>query len=155
MTLPLLRAATEGDLAALAALEVEVFGADAWSAAATADELSRADRQVIVSGDGSGQVSGYVVMRSAGDILDLMRIAVRPDHRRRGLGGLLLHAAIDGAASFPDAERILLEVASTNAAAIALYESHGFAVIDRRRGYYRDGVDALIMQLMLAGPPNR
>lgn len=155
MTLPVFRAATDGDLTGLAALEVEVFGAEAWSAAATADELSGADRQVIVSKDQSGRLSGYVMVRAAGDNVDLMRIAVRPDHRRRGLGGLLLRAAIDGAASFPGAERMLLEVAGTNHAAIALYEGHGFAVIDHRRGYYRNGADALVMQLPLAVPPGQ
>jgi ribosomal-protein-alanine N-acetyltransferase len=38
-----------------------------------------------------------------------------------------------------------LEVRSTNRSAIALYSSFGFGRAGRRRGYYRDGTDALIM----------
>ena len=46
----------------------------------------------------------------------------------------------------PEAERMMLEVSEANTAATALYLGHGFAVIDRRRRYYPDGTDALIME---------
>ena len=43
-----------------------------------------------------------------------------------------------------------LEVRPTNAEARALYESFGFRVVGRRRGYYYDtGEDALIMEARL------
>ena len=42
----------------------------------------------------------------------------------------------------------LLEVRASNAAAIAMYQRHlGFATVGRRRGYYADGEDALLMAL--------
>ena len=40
---------------------------------------------------------------------------------------------------------MLLEVSAANAGAIAFYEAHGFARIDVRRRYYRDGSDAVVM----------
>jgi ribosomal-protein-alanine N-acetyltransferase len=44
-----------------------------------------------------------------------------------------------------------LEVRPTNAEARALYESFGFRVVGRRRGYYYDtGEDALIMEARLS-----
>jgi ribosomal-protein-alanine N-acetyltransferase len=42
------------------------------------------------------------------------------------------------------AERATLEVAHTNAAAQALYAGLGFKAIAVRRGYYRNGDDALV-----------
>ena len=45
-----------------------------------------------------------------------------------------------------------LEVRPTNAEALGLYESFGFRVIGRRKGYYFDtGEDALVMEARLSG----
>jgi ribosomal protein S18 acetylase RimI-like enzyme len=42
---------------------------------------------------------------------------------------------------------VLLEVRPSNVEALALYESRGFKVVGRRRGYYYDtGEDALVME---------
>ncbi len=81
-----------------------------------------------------------------GDVADLDRIAVLPFARRRGLAGELLEQLIEAAGGH-GAERMLLEVAADNEAAIGLYESYGFTTISTRKGYYPGGVDALIMEL--------
>jgi len=47
------------------------------------------------------------------------------------------------------AERADLEVRAGNAAAIALYASEGFVPVGRRRRYYGNGEDALLMSLVL------
>jgi ribosomal-protein-alanine N-acetyltransferase len=44
---------------------------------------------------------------------------------------------------------VLLEVSETNAGARAFYAAHGAVELDRRRRYYRDGSDALVLQLPL------
>jgi ribosomal-protein-alanine N-acetyltransferase len=60
-------------------------------------------------------------------------------------------AAVD-LARMNGADRMLLELAATNGPAVQLYRSAGFVEISRRRGYYRPGVDALVMELApLAG----
>jgi len=47
-----------------------------------------------------------------------------------------------------DLRLIVLEVRPSNREAIGLYESFGFRVIGRRRGYYYDtGEDALVMEV--------
>jgi ribosomal-protein-alanine N-acetyltransferase len=44
---------------------------------------------------------------------------------------------------------MLLEVRADNAGALAFYLAEGFAEIDRRRRYYRDGADAIVLELLL------
>ena len=140
------RVATEADVPAVAALDAAVFGADAWSAQQVREELTGDGRRAWVEGD---PLVGYAVTWRSGDVVDLNRIAVRPEDRGRGLARQLLDAALE-ASRADRADRVLLEVAATNTAALALYASAGFVEIDRRRRYYRDGTDAVVMRLPLA-----
>ena len=141
-----IRAATGDDLAGVLALEVELFGADAWSEQTVLATLARG--RVLVAEDEA--LLGYVVMADAGDVSDLERIGVRRDHQRAGLASALLDAALREAG--PD--RVLLEVRADNEPALAFYARTGFAEIDRRSRYFRDGTDALVLELDLRqGPP--
>jgi ribosomal-protein-alanine N-acetyltransferase len=140
------RVATEADVPAVAALDAAVFGADAWSAQQVREELTGDGRRAWVVGD---PPVGYAVTWRSGDVVDLNRIAVRPEDRGRGVARQLLDAALE-ASRVDRADRVLLEVAATNTAALALYASAGFVEIDRRRRYYRDGTDAVVMRLPLA-----
>jgi len=141
----ILRDATAGDVAAVLALERAVFGPDAWSEASVREELTGPRRAAIVACDPS--LLGYVVTASAGDVVDLQRIAVHPDRRRAGLARALLAAASSRVGG-----RMLLEVAAGNDAALAFYAAEGFTEIDRRGRYYRDGSDAVVMQRALPVP---
>ena len=50
--------------------------------------------------------------------------------------------------------RVVLEVRPSKHHAVSLYESFGFRVVGRRRGYYYDtGEDALVMEVALRGEP--
>jgi ribosomal-protein-alanine N-acetyltransferase len=46
---------------------------------------------------------------------------------------------------------MFLEVSERNAAARALYAAAGFAEVGRRRRYYADGADALVLRRDLTG----
>lgn len=134
-----IRAATGADVAGLVALEVELFGVDAWSELTVTTSVARGT--VLVAED--GELLGYVVLAGAGDVADLERIGVRPGHRRAGLASALLDAALRDAGQ----DRVLLEVRADNASALAFYARAGFAEIARRRRYYRDGADAIVLEL--------
>lgn len=138
-----LRAAAPTDVPALAALEQLLFGADAWSEEAVAGDLDAPGRQVVVTED-DGVVAGYAVTALCGEVVDLQRIAVAPDHQRTGVATALL-AEVVAAARREGARRMLLEVSTANAGALGLYAVAGFDEIDRRRRYYRDGTDAVVM----------
>lgn len=131
-----------GDLDMIVALEAECFGVDAWSRDQVCAELD-ADRVVLVDDS-----PGWLSITVAGEVADLLRIAVSPGSRRRGVATRLLHAGL-GAVGGLGARRMLLEVAASNVAARAFYERHGFAPVHRRRRYYASGEDAIVMEHVL------
>lgn len=134
----MIRTATADDVDAVTALETVIFGADAWSANVVREELTGERRTAVVACD--PDVVGYAVVAHAGDTADLQRIAVEPARRREGLGHAMLAIVL------PEDSRVLLEVSTRNEGALAFYDAEGFATIDRRPSYYRDGADALVMQ---------
>ena len=144
------REAGPADLAALTTWEEELFGAYAWSVTAVAGSLT-ADRTTLVA-DADGRVVGYAVLRVAGDVADLERIAVGPASRRAGVATALLDG-VRTRARAAGAGRLLLEVSEGNTGARAFYGAFGAQELGRRRGYYRDGSDALVLQLPLPPSP--
>jgi ribosomal protein S18 acetylase RimI-like enzyme len=76
---------------------------------------------------------------------ELLRIAVDPAHRGRGLGLALLEACQRDLAS-QGMVHLHLEVRAANAAAIGLYRACGWRACGLRPGYYPDGEDAALYQ---------
>lgn len=140
----MIRAAALSDAAALTKVESVCFDKDAWGPALVEGELTADTRSVLLVADDS-DVVGYGSIQVIDDVADLQRIAVVPGARREGLGRELLEELLVKAAAL-GATRILLEVSVTNDAAIGLYGSFGFVEIARRRHYYADGTDALVME---------
>jgi ribosomal-protein-alanine N-acetyltransferase len=113
---------------------------EAWTRRQIADSLTRpTTHYVLVDVDGrradGATAAGFALTRAAPGEEELLLIAVRPEHRRRGLGATLLAAVAEGAKS-RGAERLFLEMRSNNPA-ISLYRAHGFEPIGERRDYYR------------------
>jgi ribosomal-protein-alanine N-acetyltransferase len=109
---------------------------------------------LVVCGD--GQLLGFVVYSRVLDEACIHNIAVHPSQRGRGLGRLLLSAALAEAAG-GGAARCYLEVRASNAAAHRLYETLGFQLDGVRRNYYCAAVgreDALLMSRQLTGQEN-
>jgi len=143
----MIREAALTDLAALTDVEAACFGSDAWSAFLVEAELKSDTRSVLLASE-DDVVVGYGSIMVVDDVADLQRIGVVSEARRRGLARTLLTELIAKAAGL-GATRMLVEVADVNAPAISLYESFGFQVIHRRRGYYANGIDALVMERKL------
>ncbi len=88
---------------------------------------------------------GFVLARVAADEAEILTVAVEPAARRGGLGRALLleageHAQAKGAAA------MFLEVSIANAAARALYATLGFVDVGRRKSYYEQDEEALILR---------
>ena len=94
-------------------------------------------------------VLGFIAARVNLDEMHVNNIGVRHGHRRKGVGGVLLGAALREA-SRRGASTALLEVRASNLSAQALYARFGFAVAGRRKNYYREPPeDALVMTMRL------
>ncbi|MGG5810841.1 GNAT family N-acetyltransferase [Falsiroseomonas sp. CW058] len=88
---------------------------------------------------------GFVLARVAADEAEILTLAVAPSARRQGHGAALLAGAMAGAAA-RGAAAMFLEVSDRNTPARALYAAAGFATAGRRRRYYADGSDALVLR---------
>lgn len=125
--------------ALLAAIHGEAFdpavsGAP-WAENAFADLLALPGTLALVAGAEDGEPLGFVLLRTAADEAEILTLATRPQARRRGVGCLLLDAA-GRAALDAGAATLFLEVAETNAPALALYAGFGFSAVGRRKRYY-------------------
>ena len=90
-------------------------------------------------------IVGFVGIWLTLDEAHIVTIAVRESHRGRGIGELLLIAAIE-LATLNDQDIVTLEVRASNQAAQALYEKYGFKRVGVRHRYYSDNhEDAVIM----------
>lgn len=88
--------------------------------------------EFLVGVDGTGTVvamGGLVVDGATGE---LFRVAVDPDHQRRGYGGAVLDG-LERAARERGVERLELTTASRQAAAVAFYAARGYAETGRER----------------------
>jgi len=74
----------------------------------------------------------------------IVSIAVKEQHRGKGVGTMLMRASQD-AMVIKDATESYLEVRVTNDEAVALYRRLGYAVTSRLEAYYKDGEAALVM----------
>jgi ribosomal-protein-alanine N-acetyltransferase len=148
---PTFRPATRGDLPAIAAVERAVF-TDPWSAASFETMLRNEAVRVELAEDATGgALLGYTVAWFAADEVELANLAVALGARRRGLGRALLDRLVH-AARARGARRLLLEVRTSNHAALALYGEAGFAQVGVRRRYYKNPEeDARVLALGLGG----
>ena len=125
-----------------------------WSEANLRDSLQAGYSGWVLLDDRQG-VIGYAILMIAVGEAQVLNIVVSPEHRRQGLGRILMECMIE-AANAAHCELVLLEVRRSNSAAIALYRAYGFEQIGLRRHYYRsdDGVgeDAFVLTLPLAQP---
>lgn len=127
-----------GHLRALAELEARAFDAP-WSRSQLADTLDQEVTTTFALLDGSyGKTTAlaYACLQQVLDEAELLRLAVAPELRRRGLGRTVLEAALEHMSAGAPLRACLLEVAADNRPAIALYEDFGFRLEGRRRGYY-------------------
>ncbi|HZN75789.1 MAG TPA: ribosomal protein S18-alanine N-acetyltransferase [Micromonosporaceae bacterium] len=127
-------------------LEIDLFGAEQWTAAMFWNELA-GGHYYLVALDDDGAVIGYAGLAVAPQAdAWVQNLAVRRDRQRQGVGRALLEALLAEAAR-RGARKTLLEVAVDNVPAQRLYTAYGFETIDIRKGYYQpSNTDALVMR---------
>jgi ribosomal-protein-alanine N-acetyltransferase len=95
-------------------------------------------------------IIAYAFWRMVLTELHIIRIAVAPDYRSRGVATWLLEQSLKLAQQKKDFDSVYIEVRPSNNAAIALYRKLGFYVIGTRPNYYPESKeDALVMKKQL------
>jgi len=145
MTTPSFTIRTLGysDLPQVIAVERRAFPTP-WSLAMFVLELSKPSGVCLAAIEAdTGKLVGYLICSRYDRVWHLMNIAVDPASRRRGIARAMLEEMLERAGL---GEQYTLEVRTSNAPAITLYERFGFRPAGTRRRYYRDtGEDAMIM----------
>jgi [ribosomal protein S18]-alanine N-acetyltransferase len=144
------RRATLADLPTLLEIDAASFERP-WTEAGWRSELDGdASRGlVLIAG-----VLGFACAPTLVDACELRRIAVVPPARGRGLGRDLL-AAVIAHARASGRDRIELEVAASNLAALGLYRAAGFCEVGRRPRYYLEPVDDAVLMTLDLQPQTR
>jgi [ribosomal protein S18]-alanine N-acetyltransferase len=142
-----IRPLSYSDLPQVIAIERRSFPTP-WSLAMFVLELSKPSGICLAAvqrrpGKSREALIGYLICSRYDKVWHLMNIAIDPARRRQGLATRLLKEMLARAGS---EEPYTLEVRTSNAEAIALYEQFGFRAAGTRPRYYTDtGEDALIM----------
>ena len=144
----------EGAAEPLAILHSACFPDDPWEAKAMARLIALTGSFGWLAWQGQSPV-GFILVRDLGNECEILSLGVAPRWRRLGIAQDLLRAAINETRARSRLS-LVLEVATDNDAASALYAGFGFVAVGRRARYYKrpDGrADALILRLTLAPEP--
>lgn len=130
------------DIPALLEMEKECFP-DPWNEKSWLDAFARPDFFSFAVKEGETLI-GFVCGTCLFEESELLKIAVTPSIRGRGLGEMLLNVFLQSAKD-RGAEKMFLEVREGNVAARRLYEKSGFTQTRIRKKYYDNGEDAVEM----------
>jgi ribosomal-protein-alanine N-acetyltransferase len=134
--------ATQAQVAVLAAIHAAAFEpAESWGQDAISLQLALPGAFGLLDERG-----GMLLGRVAADEAEVLTLAVVPAVRRQGIATTLLRAALAEVRA-RGGTGMLLEVATNNTAARALYQRLGFVEVGRRRRYYADLSDALVLRV--------
>jgi ribosomal protein S18 acetylase RimI-like enzyme len=148
---PKVAVADEQCIDAITALETRSFSpTDRFARSTWRHLLGTARRRgsavTLVALDGTLVIGALnTLLRRDGHTARLYSLAVDPQQRGRGIGGLLVRQLAEQLS--PAITVLSLEVRSDNLAARALYERLGFTLYENLPGYYLDGGDGVRLRV--------
>jgi [ribosomal protein S18]-alanine N-acetyltransferase len=140
------RLAEEDDLAVMASIHGQCFP-KGWSPDDLRAALSIPGAQALVV-ELAGTVYGFVQFQWVLGEAEINTICVLPNYRRQHFGRDLMEGMFALLHKL-NSNKVFLEVASQNAAALALYEAYDFQRQGLRKAYYANGDDAITMVKVL------
>jgi [ribosomal protein S18]-alanine N-acetyltransferase len=141
-----IRDATARDLPRIIEIERLAFPSP-WTLASFQRELTLPFSRIMLAlPDPGDQIAAFLCRWLIADECHVLNIAVHPDSRRLGIGGVLMAESINEAKS-AGANVVTLEVRRSNLPARQLYRKFEFEERRLRRHYYGPGEDAIIMEL--------
>ena len=153
MFLPGIRLASGADAPAIADMSrqyIEYGLGWSWTAARIAAAIQDESTNVAVVHLSDGVVA-FGIMHYGERTAHLALLAVHPMRRKQGIATRLV-SWLEKCADTAGIERVSVEARSDNPAAIAFYQKHGYAQVDRLAKYYRGVLDALRFEKTLRAP---
>lgn len=147
---------THRDLAWVAAIELAAFGREAWPLHAFKDVLaafgaakSRRGAMWVAEDPKTGEIVGYagVEVSALWGEMDIINIAVAAEHRRRGIGRLLIERIVR-LCRRRGVPLLWLRVRASNRGARQFYHLMGFRERGRFQGYYEDPDEPAVIMAM-------
>ncbi len=138
----IIRPISEADLDAVLQIERDCYP-HPWSFQQFRQELENPVASLLIC-EIEDKIVGYICYWLIAGEMQILNVATAPQLRRKGVAAQLLEQAFKRCVP-ADLLSAWLEVRATNQAAITLYQRHGFKQSGARKGYYRDGEDAILM----------
>lgn len=92
---------------------------------------------------------GHIIFYTVQNTAEIISVAIKKTERNKGYAGLIIKNTINRCLE-NKTERILLEVRTSNEAAVALYKKAGFKTIAIRKNFYeKPQEDAYTMEMTL------
>jgi [ribosomal protein S18]-alanine N-acetyltransferase len=120
-----------------------------WTTRHFLDEIDSSCGYPMVATTPDGTIAGFLCLKQVLDEGEILDVAVRESMRGRGVGRMLVDAALAQCRERGGAV-VSLEVRVGNDDAIALYQRVGFREIGRRKRYYENGDDAIVMEYIFS-----
>jgi len=140
-----LRSGHISDLENIVKIENQVYKKPYWSAKMFEKLLIDNSNESIWVYEKDSSIFGFIIDLRFDDEINILNIAIDKSHQKRGHGSNML---LDYLRIFPEKSTIFLEVNENNNNAISIYKKHWFKKINKRKSYYKDGSDAIIMKLV-------
>ena len=142
-------AMTEESIDPVVAIENASF-LNPWSKLCFLEELSFKDSHNFIlkleNSIQTYQIIAYLCCRVLVDELHILKLAVHPEHRRKGIATDFLSHCLNTHGT-QQIKTVILDVRSSNSAAIGLYQKLDFQIIGQRPNYYFDtGESAFLMR---------
>jgi len=128
-------------------LHVKSFPEDersGWSEENFASTISSDVSNIIVAYLGEVP-TGFIAYSNIESEAEILSIGVLPTYRGQKVAQSLLEEFLRIATP----KQIFLEVAENNKPAIEFYLKNGFSLVTTRKNYYRNGVDAIVIRLVI------
>ena len=143
------RNATEDDLHKIMEIERASFKrADTFPRALFQKYLRELNDGFFVILDKSKSIVGYAILGEKDGKGYLISIAIHPQRRNQGFATSLLKF-LESKCNEKGFTEITLEVRVDNKKAIEIYRKLGFVEVEKKKCFYEDGADALVMEKRL------
>jgi [ribosomal protein S18]-alanine N-acetyltransferase len=130
-------------------LRLFVASWDFWPLSLILESINAGTSSIIVASDELGDWLGILMYSQQAEAAEILNIYVPPSWRTSGIGSALV-TELCAQLQKCGCSSLYLEVRPSNFPALRLYRLFGFVEVGRRKRYYQDGEDALIMKRSLS-----